>query len=161
MKARTATIELLQESREWRDFYRSCCETSTLRLRSQVWQFRGELLEKGYHVSKEDLEDALFDLAARYFSNSPAADFSEWSALVYGDTLVRLQEHFSGLSEKEKEALDLSTTEEADERMEVSCRVEDRAAFREAVREYERATQEALGRVQGDADEASSSKGAA
>jgi hypothetical protein len=162
MKARTALVELFKESQQWRAFFRSCCEASAFRLRYQVWQFREKLLEQGHHIDREDREDALFDLACRHFADSPATDLSEWATLVYGEALTHLQEHFSGLSEEEKETLDLSTTEEADDKMEVACRVEDRAAFREAVREYERATQEAaLGRVQGEADEASSSKGAA
>ena len=43
MKARTTLLELFKVSQEWRAFFRSCCETSALRLRSQVWQFRNEL----------------------------------------------------------------------------------------------------------------------
>jgi hypothetical protein len=161
MKARTSLIELFKESREWRDFFRSCCQTSTLRLRSQVWQFRDELVNQGHHISKEDLEDALFDLAGRHFPDSSAADFGEWSALVYKDALARLQEHHTALSEEEKEAVDLSDTEEADEQMEATGGAEDRVAFREAVREYERATLEALETARADAGEASSGKGAA
>jgi hypothetical protein len=52
-------------------------------------------------------------------------------------------------------------TEDADEQMEATSGAEDRAGFREAVREYERATLEALEMVRGDAGEASSGKGAA
>jgi hypothetical protein len=159
MKARTTAIEVFKESREWRDFFRSCCEASAFRLRSQVWQFRDELVVRGHLLSKDELEDILFDLARRHFPDSPAADFSEWASLLYRDALARLQEHFSGLSEEE--ALDLSDTAEAGHRMEVACGAEDRVAFREAVREYERATLEAFGKVQGDAGKPSSSKGAA
>jgi integrase len=35
MRARTALLELFRESSEWRAFFRSCCETSSLRLRSR------------------------------------------------------------------------------------------------------------------------------
>lgn len=161
MKTRTDIIELFKESREWRAFFRSCCEASALRLRSQVWQFRDELVDRGNHFSKEELKDVLFDLAGRHFPDSPAADFPEWAFLVCGDALSRIQEHFSGLSEKEKEASDLPGTEDVDDRMEAACRAEDRAAFRAAVREYERVTLEALERAQRAAGEASGSKGAA
>src|SRR5215210_3775380 len=133
MKTRTAIIELFKESREYRDFFRSCCETSALRLRTQVWQFREELADHDHHVSKENLEYVLFDLAQRHFSHSPAADFSEWATLAYQDALSRIQQHFTNLSEEEKETLDLSCLEDADERMEAACRAEDWAAFREAV----------------------------
>jgi hypothetical protein len=161
MKARTAIIELFKENREWRDFFRACCETSALRLRSQVWQFREELSDRGHHLDREDLEDALFDLAQRHFPDAPAADFSEWSALVYKDVLACLQEHYTGLSGEEKESIDLSATEAADEQLAVAGGAEDRAAFREAVREYERATLEAFETVREDAGEASCDKGAA
>jgi hypothetical protein len=161
MKTRTAIIGLLQESREWRDFFRACCETSTLRLRSQVWQFREELSDRGYPLDQEDLEDALFDLAQHHFPNTPAADFSEWSALVYKDVLARLQEDNTGLSEEEKELVDLAATGDADGQMESACSAEDRSAFREAIKEYEQIISEALVRARGDADEASSGKGAA
>jgi hypothetical protein len=147
MKSRTVIIELLKERREWQDSFRSCCETSVLRLRPQLWQFRDELADQDHRVSREELEDVLFDLAQRHFSDSPAADFSVWASLVYGDALTCLQEHFSGLSGVEKEALDLSDTEDADERMEAPCWAEDRAAFREAVHEYEGAGPEAFHRV--------------
>ena len=48
MKARTALLELFKESSEWRAFFRSCCETSAFRLRSQAQQFRDELEERGH-----------------------------------------------------------------------------------------------------------------
>ena len=47
MKARTALLELFKESQEWRTFFRSCCEISAMRLRSQAWQFRDELKDRG------------------------------------------------------------------------------------------------------------------
>jgi hypothetical protein len=56
MKARTAIIELLKESREWRDFFRSCYETSTLCLRSQVWKLADELADQGHHIWRGDRE---------------------------------------------------------------------------------------------------------
>ena len=50
MKARTALLELFKESHEWRSFFRSCCESDALRLRSQAWQFCNELKDRGHKV---------------------------------------------------------------------------------------------------------------
>jgi hypothetical protein len=75
--------------------------------------------------------------------------------------LTRLQEHYTGLSEEEKDAVDLIGTEDADEQMEATSSAKNGVMFREAVREYERATLKAFGKVQKDAGEASSDKGAA
>ena len=59
-------MELLKGSSEWRYFFRACCETSPFRLRSQVWQFRDELRDRGHEYpdrGNPELEDALFELA--------------------------------------------------------------------------------------------------
>ncbi len=53
MKARTALLELFKESSEWRAFFRSCCEISASRLRSQGWQFRDELKDRGKQFQAE------------------------------------------------------------------------------------------------------------
>jgi hypothetical protein len=58
MKVSTALLELVKESREWRACFRSCCETSAFRLRSQVWQFRDELKGRGHRFGREEVEDA-------------------------------------------------------------------------------------------------------
>jgi hypothetical protein len=57
--------------------------------------------------------------------------------------------------------VNLVGTEDADEQMEATSGAENRATFREAVREYERATVNAFETVREDAEEASSGKGAA
>ena len=85
----------------------------------------------------------------------------EYLTLVYKDALTRLLEHYTGFSEEEKRAVDLIGTEDADEQMEATSGAKNRATFREAVREYERATLNAFETVRKDAGEASSRKGAA
>jgi hypothetical protein len=39
---------------------------------------------------KHRCQNTLFNLAQRHFPNTPAADFTECSTLVYKDTLTRL-----------------------------------------------------------------------
>ena len=141
MRAITAVAGLLRESRKWRRFFRSCCQTSALRLRSQGWQFRNELRDRGHDLPLEETEDALFELAQQLLPAAPAAEWSAWAALECEDALARLQEHYARLSPEEKEALDLSRAWRQDERIVAAGRAEDRAALREAVRAYE---QEAL-----------------
>jgi len=141
VRASTAVAGLLRESREWRRFFKSCCQTSALRLRSQAWQFRDELRDRGHDLLLEEAEDVLFELAQQLLPAAPAAEWSAWAELVCEDALVRLQEHYAGLSPEGKKALDLSRAWRQDERIVAAGRAEDRAALREAVRGYE---QEAL-----------------
>ena len=145
MRATTAVVGLLRESREWRRFFKSCCRTSALRLRSQGWQFRNELRDRGHDLPLEETEDALFDLAQQLLPAAPAAEWSAWAELVCEDALARLQEHYAGLSPEEKEALDLSRAWRQNERIVAASLAEDRAALREAVRGY---GQEALTALQ-------------
>ena len=145
MRATTAVAGLLRESRKWRVFFKSCCQTSALRLHSQAWQFRNELRDRGHDLLLEEAEDALFDLVQQLLPAAPAAEWSAWAALVCEDALARLQEHYAGLTPKEKEALDLSRAWRQDERIVAAGRAEDRPALREAVGAYE---QEALTALQ-------------
>lgn len=118
MKARTALLELLKESSVWRAFFRSCSETSALRLRSQAWQFREELKERGHGFLTEEVEDALLGLARDLLPNTPAAQWdAEWAHELSKDALTRLAKAYLGLSAKEKNALDLSAQDVWDERM--------------------------------------------
>src|SRR5215204_6184147 len=108
MRATTTVSALLRESREWRRFFKSCCQTSALRLRSQAWQFRDELRDRGHDLPLEETEDALFELAQQLLPAAPAAEWSAWAEFICEDTLARLQEHYAGLYPEEKEALNLS-----------------------------------------------------
>ena len=145
MRAITAVAELLRESRQWRRFFKSCCQASALRLRSQAWQFRNELRDRGDDFALEETEDALFDLAQQLLPATPAAEWAAWAELVCEDVLARLQEHYAGLSPEEKETLDLSRAWKQDERIVAASLAEDRAALREALCGYE---QEALTALQ-------------
>jgi hypothetical protein len=149
MKARTALLELFKESSGWRSFFRSCCETSALRLRSQAWQFRNELKERGKQFQTGEVEDALFGLARDLFPNAPAAQWdAEWAHELCKDALARLAKAYSGLSAEEKDALDLSVQGVWDERMCAAGHDNDPAAFRAALRCWERAGLDAIQRVQ-------------
>src|SRR5215212_9269604 len=109
MKARTALLALFQESGGWRVFFRSCCEMGASRLRSQAWQLRDELEDRGNRFQPYELEDALLGLARELLPQSPAAQWdAEWAYQLYRGSLARLAERHVELSGAEKEALYLS-----------------------------------------------------
>src|SRR5215212_7677632 len=149
MRARTALLELLKGSGEWRCFFRACCETSPFRLRSQVWQFRDELRDRGHEYpdrGNPELEDALFGLARDLLPNSPAARWDEeWAFSLCKDVLARFAERCTGLTAAEMEALDLSAQDVWDERMRDAGLNDDPAAFRAALGRWEQTGLEALG----------------
>jgi hypothetical protein len=70
---REALIELLNEDREWRLFFKACRYHGAGRLHAQGWQFTDELADKGCEYSKADIEEALLDLARSLLPDSPAA----------------------------------------------------------------------------------------
>jgi hypothetical protein len=149
MKARTALLELFKGSSGWRDFFRSCCETSAFRLRSQAWQFGEELKDRGDQFQAEEVEDALLWLARRLLPHTPGAQWeAEWAHELYKDALARLAKAYAGLSAEENDALDLSAQDVWDERMCAAGQGNDPAAFRTALRCWERAGLEAMERVQ-------------
>src|ERR671920_1171063 len=137
MKARTALLELFRKSSEWRSFFRSYCETSAIRQRSQAWQFRGELEDLGNQFQTEEVEDALLGLARDLLPESPAAQWdAEWAHDLCKDALAHLAKRFSEFSTTEKEVLDLSVQEVWDERMHEAGLANDPVAFRVAVRSW-------------------------
>jgi hypothetical protein len=147
MKARTALLELFKGSQEWRTFFRSCCERSASRLRSQAWQFRDELNDRGHGISNDDVEDALLGLARVLLPSTSAAEWdAEWAHELCKDVLARLAKAYLGLSAEEKVALDLSAQDAWDERMYDARQDNDPAAFRAALRCWERA---GLGAIKG------------
>src|SRR5688500_6936590 len=98
MKVRTALLELFKDSSEWRAFFRSCCETSALRLRSQVWQFREELEDLGNQFQTEDLEDALLGLTRELLPDTPAAQWDVgWAHELCKDALAYLAKRYAEL----------------------------------------------------------------
>jgi hypothetical protein len=148
MKVRTALLELFKESSEWRAFFRSCCEISASRLRSQSWQFRDELNDRGNPFQAVEVEDALLELARDLLPVSPAAQWDpEWAHELCKDTLASLAKRHVELSSVEKEALDLSGLNAWDERMHAAGVMNDLTAFRTALKGWEQAGLEAMERV--------------
>src|SRR5215213_7507868 len=112
MNARTALLELFKESSGWRAFFRSCCETSAFRLRSQAWQFCGELNDRGHQFKVEEVEDSLLGLARELLPDTPAAHWDgEWAHDLCKDALARLAKRYAEFSTVDKEVLDLSVQE--------------------------------------------------
>ena len=148
MKARTALLELFKKSSGWRDFFRSCCEISALRLRSQVWQFRDELRDRGNQFQADEVEDALLSLARELLPDTPAAQWdAEWAHELCKGVLTRLAKSYAELSATEKEAVNLSVQDVWDERMHAAGFANDPAAFRAALKGWERAGLEAMEQV--------------
>ena len=148
MRARTALLKLFKDSSEWRAFFRSCCEISPSRLRSQVWQLSDELNDRDHKLQEDEVEDALLGLARELLPNSPAAQWeAEWAHDLCKDALARLAKRFSEFSTAEKEVLDLSVQEVWDERMHEAGLANDPVAFRAALKSWERAGLEAMERL--------------
>jgi hypothetical protein len=148
MKARTALLELFKESHEWRAFFRSCCETSAFRLRSQSWQFRDELRDRGYELLADAVEDVLLGLARELLPETPAARWdSQWAHELCKDALTRIAKSYAELSTIEKEAVNLSAQVVWDERMHAAGLANDPAAFRVALKGWEQSGLEAMERV--------------
>jgi len=145
MKARTVLLELFKRSSEWRAFFRSCCETSAFRLRSQAWQFREELNDLGNQFHADEMEDSLLGLARELLPNTPAAHWdAEWAHEVCKDALALLAKRYAEVSTAEKEVLDLSVQEVWDERMHSAGLANDPLAFRVALNGWTRAGLEAM-----------------
>jgi hypothetical protein len=145
MKARTALLELFKDSSEWRAFFRSCCEISAFRLRSQAWQFCDELNDRGNQFQAEAVEDALLGLARELLPDTPAAQWdAELAHNVCKGALALLAKRYAELSATEKEAVTLSAQEVWDERMHVAGLANDPLAFRVALEGWTRAGLEAM-----------------
>src|SRR5215211_1406373 len=148
MKARTAVLELFKESSEWRVFFRSCCESSAFRLRSQVWQFHGELNDRGNQIQKDEVEDSLLGLARELLPNTPAAQWdAEWAHDLCKDALARLAKRYAEFSTADKEVLDFSAQAVWDEQMHAAGLANDPAAFRAALKGWTRVGLETMEQV--------------
>jgi hypothetical protein len=148
MKARTALLELFKKSSGWRTFFRSCCETSPSRLRSQAWQFREELKERGHGFPTEEVEDVLLGLARELLPNTPAAQWdAEWAHNLCKDALAHLAKRYAEFSTAEKEVMDFSAQGMWDKRMHGAGLANDALAFRAALDGWIRAGLEAMEQV--------------
>ena len=145
MKTRTALLELFKEGSGWRTFFRSCCETSAFRLRSQAWQFRDELKDRGNQFQAVELEDALLGLARELLPETQAAQWdTEWAHELCKGALAHLAKRYAELSATDREVLDFSAQDVWDERMRTAGLVNDPAAFRPALKGWTRAGLEAM-----------------
>ena len=145
MKARTALLGLFKDSSGWRAFFRSCCETSALRLRSQAWQFHGELQDRGHKLRADEVEDSLLGLARELLPDTPAAQWdAEWAHELCKDALAHLAKRHIELSTADKEAVDLSGQGVWDERMHAAGLANDRVAYRVALKSWTQAGLEAM-----------------
>jgi hypothetical protein len=165
MKVSTALLELFKDSSVWRAFFRSCCENSAFRLRTQTWRFREELKERGqrgHGFLTEEVEDALLGLAKELLPDTPAALWdAEWAHELCKDALAHLAKRYAAfpdadkevldlsarhteLSTAEKEAVDLSGQSVWDERMNGAGLANDPVVFRVALEGWTRAGLEAM-----------------
>jgi hypothetical protein len=148
MKVRTALLELFRKSSEWRAFFRSCCETSVFRLRSQAWQFCEELNDRGHKLRVDEVEDSLLGLARELSPDSPAAQWdAEWTHEVCKDALAHLAKRYAELSAADKDTVDLSGQGMWDEQMQVAGLENDPVAFRVALDGWTQAGLEAMERL--------------
>ena len=145
MKARTALLELFKGSHEWRSFFRSCCETSASRLRTQTWQFREELKERGHGFLTGEVEDALLGLTRELLPDTPAAQWdTEWANDLCKDALALLAKRYAELSTADKAAVDFSGQGVWEERMLAAGLANAPTAFRVALKGWEGAGLEAM-----------------
>ena len=148
MRVRTALLELLKDSSEWRAFFRSCCETSALRLRSQAWQVCQELNDRGNQYQVEEVEDSWLGLARELLPDTPAAQWdAEWAHDLCRDALARLAKRYAEFSTAEKEVLDFSAQGVWDERMHDAGLANDPVTFRVALEGWMQAGLEAMERL--------------
>jgi hypothetical protein len=148
MKAPTALLELFKESSEWRAFFRSCCETSPSRQRSQAWQFCDELNDRGHKLQAEEVEGSLLGLARELLPDTPAAQWdAELAHNLCRDALARLAKRYAEFSDADTEVRDLSAQEVWDEQMHAAGLANDPVAFRVALEGWTRAGLEAMEQV--------------
>jgi hypothetical protein len=148
MKARTVLLKLFKESHQWCTFFRTCCETNSLRLRSQAWQFCDELKDQGNQFQADEVEDALLGLVRELLPDTPAAQWdTEWAHDLCKAALARLAERYAELPAAEQEAVNLSAQEVWDERIRAAGLANDPAAFRVTLKGWEQAGLESMERV--------------
>jgi len=146
--ARAALLRLFAKEREWQSFFRSRCEISTYHLIAQAWQLRDKLEDGSHPCPPEEVEDALLSLARELLPESAAAQWdAEWAHDLCKNALSRLAKHYAGLSTEEKDALDLSAQDAWSERIVAAGLDNDPAAFRAALKGWERAGLEAIERA--------------
>lgn len=141
----STVVELFRGDREWRMFFRNCCEDSPERLRSQTRQLRDELEMRGEQFKVEEIEDVLLALAREKLPDSSAAQWdAEHASRLCKGALARLGEYYAGLCEDERERLNVEAQDEWHDRMNEAGEENEPAAFRLALAGWERAGVEAF-----------------
>jgi hypothetical protein len=143
--ARAAVVGLLRAEREWRKFFKTRCEEGVSRLWASSYEFRAELQKRGEWHEREEIGDVLLALAREKLPDSPAAQWdAEWASKLCKDALARLGEYYACLGEDERDRLDLSGQEDHEDAMIKAGHDNDPAAFRVALKEWERVGLEGL-----------------
>lgn len=143
--ARAAVVDLFRSELEWRRSFGKSCQTGAGRLRGFGLQVRDELAERGRRFKREEVEDVLLALAREKLPASLAAEWDpDYASELCKDSLARLAEHYASLSEAERDELDLSGQDAHEEAMLAAGHANDPAAFRLALKGWERVGLEAL-----------------
>jgi hypothetical protein len=148
MSAREALLWLITTETAYLRAFEAFCEQGSSRLRSQAWQFREELKDRGHGFGSEEVEYTLFGLARELLPDTPAARWdAEWAHELCKDALTRLAQRYAKLSIAEKGAVDLTGQDVWDERMRFAALANDPPAFRAALKGWARAGHEAMEEV--------------
>lgn len=146
--ARAAVVDLFRSELEWRRSFGKSCQTGAARLRAFGPQVLDELAERGKRFKLEEVEDVLLSLAREKLPESPAAEWDpEWASGLCRGALARLAEHYASLSEAERDELDLSGQDPHERTMLAAGKANDPAAFRAALKAWERVTLESFENV--------------
>jgi hypothetical protein len=95
MRTKTALVEFLKESQDYRKLFKGCSKASAFRLRSQAYRFRDELRARDYDAPLDEVQDALFELARDLLPASPGADFVTWVGFLCGDAFIDAAEEYN------------------------------------------------------------------
>lgn len=149
MRARTALVGLLKADPQWRRFFKDSCGYGALRMRAVSRQFRDELADRssdvGGKLTLTEVEEGLLAVAREVLPETPAVKWDpDWAMALCRDALARLGERFVGLTEDDREALDLSGQAPWDDHMVRAGLDDDPAAFRAALAGWERAGRRAI-----------------
>lgn len=132
-EALRAIMGLIKESPEWRRFFKACCQEGFLRLHSQAWQFDDELRDRGHEFGREDVEDALFELAHALLPDSPATKWDPKWAVALASKALRY------LNERYVDGADLSVLEPWWDKLDATGMAQDQEGYRAAIRAFVKA----------------------
>lgn len=144
-EAYAPAVELFRAESDWRKSFGRACRASAARLRGIAPQVRDELAERGRRFKLEEVEDVLLTLAREKLPESPAACWdADYTSEICRAAMHRLQTRYRDLSGGEREQLDLSGQNPHEARMLAAAEENNPAAFRAALKTWERVGLEAL-----------------